>query len=876
MMRKPCGILYKLLICIAAVTACVIWCILFYPQQIVSSADIVQLEVQTPDTAKYHNDCLHPCIRRMSDGKYVMVQSPWFFYNDSVENPILYISDDPSSWDKGIVVEGTPVKGYNSDPNVFVNGNRIYVFWREVDTPLCEQLGVHCATVGVYTDDEGKTFSEKKVYLTSADQGVDTEMCPILMKHGDVYRFYATWYETERTNRHNLGVAIWEGKSLDNPDFRLTKTVPFKTKLICDKYKQLKVFGHIFFVPIPHRFDLWHFDLFEKDGKLYMVASEEMGDVIMLAESEDWENFRLCRKPIVNAHYMENHVGYRQQYYKPSAIVQGSDVQVYYTTNPGKNCYTNVLQKTTVQLNSQDDSQLTVLKVYTEPSCVDTIYQVNKRKVPSYALLITPDGDTLYNDSLRYIRARGNWTFTHADKKSFRIKLKQGTEFPNLRKNKDFILLANPFDETFVHNAVAFDLAKAIGIPAPDYTYVTLFMNDEYKGLYQMTNKVEISKRLVDIYNLEKENESVNPLPLDSYPQIAVGEEWQPKSKKGYQLPESPEDITGGYLLRYDWADEYSDMECGFISDGGDAIGITSPRHASVSEVDYIQRYYSDMERAIMDTTNSSYKEYLDVESFAGYYLIQELLMNTDAGIGSMYMYKDVEGKITAGPVWDMDVILNSSTSFDMSHIRYAAKPWRVQGKQTGGILYQLCQRRDFHTVCKRLYTSEISVTWHAYLEGGKIDSLYALLQKEADKDNQLNHTRRSYNYAVTKKGLKSSLRDRLRFLDWYYSLSLDDIVYLEVDSIEADEVLGEDGLKSLCQICFQKNAPIELPQYASTFDNAKTPELVWYITGTDSVLKDGMRLGSDCHVVSRGPIRPSWLTVQKRRLKTRIRRLFL
>ena len=131
---------------------------LFYPQQLIDSKTIQPVDVTTPEPEKYHNDVLHPCIRKMSNGKYVMVQSPWYKCQDGIENPILYISDDPMHWNNGIVVEDTPAKGYNSDPNVFVEGNRIYIFWREVDTPYSESLGVRMAFVGKYTDDGGKTY----------------------------------------------------------------------------------------------------------------------------------------------------------------------------------------------------------------------------------------------------------------------------------------------------------------------------------------------------------------------------------------------------------------------------------------------------------------------------------------------------------------------------------------------------------------------------------------------------------------------------------------------------------------------------------------------------------------------------------------------
>ena len=334
------------MICIYIILAVVVFCaciyiLLFYPQQSIRPRDIHEVHVSTPEPEKYHNDCLHPCIRRMSDGRYVMVQSPWYKCKNDVENPVLYISADPTHWDNGIVVADTPEKGYNSDPNVYEENGRIYVFWREVLTPLCLQLGAFSAVVGFYTDDEGISFSDKQIYLINYDKQVETIICPILMKHEGKYRFYASWYRIEEQDRHNLGLAIWEGTSLEHPDFRISKQVPFTSRYICDKYKQLKIFGHVFYIPVPHKFDLWHFDLLEHDGKLYMFASEEMGDVEMMAVSNDWEHFRLMRKPLINAHHMENFVSYRQNYYKPTAFVkEDGEMQFFYTSNRSKNSYT--------------------------------------------------------------------------------------------------------------------------------------------------------------------------------------------------------------------------------------------------------------------------------------------------------------------------------------------------------------------------------------------------------------------------------------------------------------------------------------------------------------------------------------------------------
>ncbi len=121
---------------------------LFYPQQSMSVGEPV--EVTTIQPEKYHHDCLHPCIRYNEESdKYYMAQSPYYGWNNKVENPMLYVSDDYSQWHNGNLIADTPEKGYNSDPCICITKDRQIIFlWRECHTPLCDSLKSSEVTVG--------------------------------------------------------------------------------------------------------------------------------------------------------------------------------------------------------------------------------------------------------------------------------------------------------------------------------------------------------------------------------------------------------------------------------------------------------------------------------------------------------------------------------------------------------------------------------------------------------------------------------------------------------------------------------------------------------------------------------------------------------
>ena len=59
------------------------------------------------------------------------------------------------------------------------------------------------------------------------------------------------------------------------------------------------------------------------------------------------------------------------------------------------------------------------------------------------------------------------------------------------------------------------------------------------------------------------------------------------------------------------------------------------------------------------------------------YYILQEFLANNDAFYRSTYFYKDVRGKLVAGPVWDYNNILdNFFRTFDSEGFMLSNRSW--------------------------------------------------------------------------------------------------------------------------------------------------------------------------------------------------------
>ena len=63
----------------------------------------------------------------------------------------------------------------------------------------------------------------------------------------------------------------------------------------------------------------------------------------MISVSKDWKHFKTRKKPLINNHYSENYTGYRQYYYKPTAIIQNDSLYLFYTANAKEDSKRNQL-----------------------------------------------------------------------------------------------------------------------------------------------------------------------------------------------------------------------------------------------------------------------------------------------------------------------------------------------------------------------------------------------------------------------------------------------------------------------------------------------------------------------------------------------------
>lgn len=323
------------------------------------------------------------------------------------------------------------------------------------------------------------------------------------------------------------------------------------------------------------------------------------------------------------------------------------------------------------QVEIRYSSNIASLFLETESGSMAWIHEAKENYESGSYTLVAGTGNSYYTGDMENIHCRGNVSWTDTDKKSYQIKLTEKKDFFGMGEDKHWLLIANAFDNTLLRNTLALDIAKGIGLSfTPDAEYVDVYANGEFLGNYLLIEKIEIGENRVNISNLEEQMEAMNPDKLLEEYEFFMEQQGRLFSTKGYRIENQPQDITGGYLLEIETSDRYGLEASGFITSRMQPVVFTSPKYASYEQVSYISNRYQDFEDAIFSEdgyspyTGTYFADYIDMDSFARKYLVEELTKNLDSAFTSQFFYKpadSVSTKFFAGPAWDYDKAIAGS-----------------------------------------------------------------------------------------------------------------------------------------------------------------------------------------------------------------------
>lgn len=242
------------------------------------------------------------------------------------------------------------------------------------------------------------------------------------------------------------------------------------------------------------------------------------------------------------------------------------------------------------------------------------------------------------------IELRGNSSQTFPEK-SFGVETwdeeDEGAdvELLGFPEEEDWVFYGPWMDRSLVRNVLGYALWDELGYYSPRTRYIDLYLNttnaadvrDAYQGVYVLTEKIKRDKNRVNIKKLDPDD---------------IGED----------------KISGGYILEMNGPDQL-DPGAVTIDIAGDfviSIDEPSPEDLAPEQTDWITGYINDFEAALFgpdfDDPENGYAKYIDVQSFVDYVLFQEFVKNRDAFRSSTWFSKDRDGKLVAGPVWDLDI----------------------------------------------------------------------------------------------------------------------------------------------------------------------------------------------------------------------------
>lgn len=320
----------------------------------------------------------------------------------------------------------------------------------------------------------------------------------------------------------------------------------------------------------------------------------------------------------------------------------------------------NEMYEITVQKNDNQYSYQVVFMtsanipsifIETESNSMEYLKADKENKEAGTISIYKSNGNLEYNGQLKWISGRGNSTWNRS-KKPYTINLQNKEPLLGMDEGNKWCLLALWYEPVKLNTKIVMDIASELGLPfTPKCTWVDLYLNGEYNGIYLLCEAISVENGRIEIHDLERENMENNP-DIDHAPTFN-----EDGFLKGYNLKHGT-NINGGYLVEKDAPAYYSSEKSGFMTKSGHCFTLKSPQHASREQIKYISEYFQTIEDMIINN-EPDFDNYIDLPSFSARYLVDEISFNTDSNMTSMYFYKDQDDNfLYAGPVWDYDLTM--------------------------------------------------------------------------------------------------------------------------------------------------------------------------------------------------------------------------
>ena len=288
--------------------------------------------------------------------------------------------------------------------------------------------------------------------------------------------------------------------------------------------------------------------------------------------------------------------------------------------------------------------------------CVVTIFNKNNE------IIYTSTDKTAENEdySGAKLKIRGNTSARYASNGRYPYKIKLDKKADLLKdlidrptdsaiyEDKDWLLLNYG---NYGYRPCGEAIGDAVGTEwTPEYSYVSLYINGEYRGLYVLSESVEEGS------GTDENKYRVN-VDVDGYVFECDAYWWN-------------EDLSLSTPLT-----ENTPMHFTFKYPDPDSMTEDSYQYK------YLKDYLTRFEEALMKD-DDSYLDYIDLDSFVKWLLVSDYLCIEDGGGCNLFLYKKDStdsSKIHMGPNWDFDSFMGNIYGLSTIRLKWDTAPFYYQ-----------------------------------------------------------------------------------------------------------------------------------------------------------------------------------------------------
>lgn len=326
------------------------------------------------------------------------------------------------------------------------------------------------------------------------------------------------------------------------------------------------------------------------------------------------------------------------------------------------------------------------------------------------------------------IKGHGNSSFKAMTKFSLKIELAQKKALLGMPPDKEWILISNFSDRTLLKNYAIFRLAQKLGVNhVPRSTFVELYLNRQYQGVYLLSESIKVSKNRVNI----------------------------PQNNSSFLFEKTTRYHLNGETIR---------------TKKNTLFKIRYPKRPSNETTSKLQAQLNQWEDFLYgkDFNSAKIDEWVDIVDYIRYFWLLEFSKNYDGRFGRSIFFTWQENDIMRmGPVWDYDETFGCSKD---GMPKLSAEGWHAKSSGWNNPLF-----KD-HSIWNRAaeYWKQNEHLFKAFIDS--ID-VYANITKKATHNefkrwNVLDNTEfwaykesyKDYNEALD--SLKTWARRRIEWID--------------------------------------------------------------------------------------------------------------